>query len=215
MVRRSSLCLAALIPLTVACGPPHTHVERSATYTATLDDVYPLVADLKTFYEWSPWSKTDPNQTVEFSDPSSGMDAWYSWKGNEEVGSGKMTVIAEEKNKLVTHKLQFFEPWEGISESGFVLEEQGDKVKVTWNYDQDNEGFARIMINFMDMDEMLGPDYEKGLASLGEVVEKKVAERKAAEKKAEEEQKAREAEAAAATDADGTNDDDAAPSAGG
>jgi len=206
---------ALLVPATfaVACGPAHTHVERSATYTATVDDVYPHVADLKNFTAWSPWSKMDPNAKNEFSEKTSGEGAWYSWSGNDDVGTGKMTIVKEEKGKSVTHKLEFFEPWEGVSESGFQVAAKGDQVTVTWTFDQDNEGFGKVMAGFIDMDDMLGKEYEKGLATLEGVVAKSVAERVEREKKAAEEAAAKKAaeEAAAAEAGDGAE----APSAGG
>jgi hypothetical protein len=197
---------AAIVLFTLtACGPGHTHVERSATYNATLDDVYPNIADLRTFYTWSPWSEMDPTAKTDFSDPSTGMNAWYSWDGNDEVGAGKMTVIADEKNKRVMHKLEFFRPWEGVSESGFALEASGDTVKVTWLFDQDNEGFGRVMAGFIDMDGMLGADFEKGLAKLEGVVAASVAARiEREQKEAQEAAAKREAEQAAAAAEDAT-----------
>ena len=78
---------------------------------------------------------------------------------------------------------------------------EGEGTKVTWGYDADNDFFGKMGVLFVDMDAVLGADFQKGLDALKPMVETAAAERVAAELKAEEERKAAEAaeaEAAAA-----------------
>jgi len=171
---RSPLVSPAVTLIISACGPTHSHVERSVIVQATIADVYPHVADLKKFVVWSPWSGRDPNAKNAFSDPSSGLNAWYSWEGNDDVGSGKMTVVREEAGKSVTQNLEFFAPWEGAAETSFTVAAKGKEVEVTWEFDQDNDLMGRVMLTFMDMDAMIGADYEQGLANLEKEVAKTV-----------------------------------------
>jgi hypothetical protein len=193
---------ASIVLVATACGPDVSKVERSATCTATAADVYPHLVDLKGFYEWSPWSQLDPDSKVTFSDKTDVVGATYEWKGNDEVGHGKMTIMELVPNEKVVHKLEFFEPWEGVSESSLHMKTAGESVTVTWKYSQDNDFMGKVMTTFMDMDEMLGPDYEKGLKQLESTVAASVKAREEAEKKAAAEKKARE-EAQAAAEADG------------
>ncbi len=206
MMHRTRMSLLGLSLFSVACGPDVTHVERTATYAATAQDVYPHLVDLQKFTEWSPWTEMDPNSKVTFSTPSDGLNATYEWEGNDDVGHGKMTVVKLEKNALVTHKLEFFSPWEGVSETSFIVKPEGDKVSVTWTFDQKNDFMGKVMTTFMDMDDMLGPDYEKGLAKLGEKAEAAAKARMAADQKAADEKAARDAaqaKAEAAKDGEG------------
>ncbi len=183
----------------VGCGPDHVHVERSTSLSATPADVYPHLADLRKFVVWSPWSDIDPNSVTDFSNPSTGIDAWYSWKGNSDVGSGKMTVIAEQENAMVKHRLDFVEPWTGSAEATLTMAVSDDTVTVTWGYDQDNDFAGKVMGTFIDMDDMLGGDFEKGLGRLAVQVEQTVAARKEAEARQQAEAaKQAEADAAAA-----------------
>ena len=164
--------------------PSEIHVERSVTIDASPADVFVFVHDLRAFVEWSPWSDLDPDQTSEFSDPSTGVGAWYSWAGNDEVGVGKMTITEVEQDNKVAQELAFFEPFESRGQVSFLLAPAGDGTEVTWTFDAHAGLMMKIMGLFMSMDDMLGGDYEKGLATLKPRVEAAVVERLAAEEAA-------------------------------
>ncbi len=186
--------------------PDAVHVERSVTVAATPDDVFVYTNDLGKMDQWSPWAKLDPDQKVEVSDPSAGVGATYYWKGNDQVGEGRMT-ITESSVEKVAMKLEFIAPWEGVSEVSLLATPVGDdQTKVTWTYDQQADLMAKVMGVFMDMDAMLGADYEKGLASMKPLIEQTAKERQEAEAAA----KAAE-EAAAAAQASAETDAAAAP----
>ena len=180
MPARLRVLTTSALLLTIACGPAHTHIERITTLVATPVDAFPHLADLRKFVVWSPWSKLDPDAAVDFSDPSTGEGAWYRWKGNDDIGSGKMTIIEAQPDQVVRHRIEFFEPWEGVSESSLSLRAEADAVTVTWQFDQDNEGLGRLMMGFIDMEAMIGADYERGLKNLGEEVARSVTAREAA-----------------------------------
>ncbi len=178
-----------------AMQPSEIHVERSTTVEASPAQVFPHVHDLRLFVEWSPWTGLDPAQTSEFSDPSTGVGAWYSWSGNDEVGVGKMTITEVEPPAKVVQELAFVAPWESTGMVSFLLEPAGEGTVVTWTFDEEAGLMMKVMGLFMSMDEMLGGEYEKGLASLKQTVEAAAAEQRAAE------EAARAAEAAAAAEA--------------
>lgn len=179
----------------VAMQPDVMHVERSTIVAAEAVDVAPLAGDLHEFVKWDPWSDLDPNSTTEFSDPSTGVGAWYSWKGNDQVGEGKMTITAVEEGKVV-ERLEFLAPWVSVAEVAMLYAPEGSGTKVTWTFDQQADFGTKAMGLFVDMDEMLGADFAKGLASLKGLAETNAAARIEAAKKAEAE--AAEAAAAAA-----------------
>jgi hypothetical protein len=106
-----------------------------------------------------------------FSDPASGVGAWYTWKGNDDVGQGRMELISVEPEKVVT-KLEFIEPFASVAQSTITMKPVDEgQVQVTWAYDGDADFGTKIMCVFMDFDAMMGPDFEKGLANLKRAVE--------------------------------------------
>ena len=170
--------LAGLLLLTIGVvavaasqQPDHTHIERSVTMEASGVDLEPHLTDFTTFLNWSPWTELDPDQVNTFSEPPSGAGAWYAWEGNSDVGKGRMD-LTEVAPGSVTHHLTFIEPFPAEADARILWVESGEALEVTWTYDADNDFLAKTMSLFMDMDALLGPDYEKGLANLKRNVER-------------------------------------------
>jgi hypothetical protein len=164
--------VAALVVVILALTKPDKlHVQRSLAMRGTPELVFPYANDFRKFTTWIPWVELDPNQTVEYSDPSSGVGAWYTWSGNDDVGTGRMELLSAEPTKVV-HKLEFIEPFASVAEATVSVRPLGDgKIEVTWAYDQDAGFGTKLMTVFMDMDAMLGADFDKGLARLKPLVE--------------------------------------------
>ncbi len=120
------------------------------------------------------------------------MGSGYSWEGNDEVGVGSLTTLSESENQEVVSELVFTAPWESVAEASFALVAKGDQTEVTWNYDQEADFGTKMMSLFMNMDDMLGPDYEEGLQNLKEVGEETANNRIEAAEKAEQERVAAE-----------------------
>ena len=191
----------------VMMQPAHAHIERSKVMNAAPSDVYPMVADLSTWPKWSPWADIDPNQKTAYSANPTGKGAWSTWEGNDDVGKGKMTLTDVVENQKVVEKLEFFEPFAAVATVTFTLTPEGDGTKVLWAYDAENAFMARAAGMFMNMDQMLGADFERGLNRLAPLVEATAVARREAEAAAA--AAAAEAAAAAAatqmaTDAGGT-----------
>ena len=163
--------LVLVVLILAATKPDQIHIERSLVMRGTPADVFPYANDFKKFTTWIPWTELDPSQTMEYSEPSAGVGAWYTWKGNDDVGSGRMEILASAPDKVV-HKLEFKEPFESLAESSVIMKAVGaDQVEVTWAFDQKADFGTKIMCVFMDMDAMVGPDFEKGLGRLAPLVE--------------------------------------------
>jgi hypothetical protein len=192
------LAVAGLL-VVASMQPDVIHVERSTTVQAQAQDVYPLIDDYRQFVAWSPWTGRDPNQTAEFSDPASGKDAWYTWEGNKEVGKGKMTTLSVDPPNKVAQHLEFIDPFPSKAEIYLEITPAGDGVAVTWGFDQQADLMTKAMTLFMDMDAMLGGDFEEGLANLKGMGETAAAAREEAERQA--------AEAAAEVEADGEGEE--------
>ena len=177
-MKKLLLSLACLLVLTtggigVAASqqPDRTHIERSIQVQGTVADLEPHVVDFTTFVSWSPWADLDPDQVNTFSDPPSGLGAWYAWEGNADVGKGRMDLTLVEPGR-VTHHLTFIEPIPAEADASILWVEAGDGLQVTWTYDAENDFMAKAMSLFLDMDSLLGPDYEKGLDALKRNVER-------------------------------------------
>jgi uncharacterized protein YndB with AHSA1/START domain len=160
-----SLLAIPLIVVAVALTRPETfQVERSTRLAASPAAVYATVVDFRQWERWSPWAKLDPKQKTTLV--GEGVGAVYTWSGDDKVGSGRMTIVEAVPGARVGIKLEFLRPFEQTNETAFVIVPDGAGSSLTWQM-KGRYGFVgRAMSIFMNMDKMIGPDFEKGLASL-------------------------------------------------
>jgi hypothetical protein len=190
------LAVAILALVGVIAAQPSTYrIERSATIAAPADVVFAQVNDFHKWGAWSPWDKLDPNQKVTFDGAGSGVGAKYAWSGNDQVGEGRMTIEESKAGELVRIKLEFIRPWESTSPTSFSFKTVEGGTQVTWAMEGTNNFVGKAFSLVMDMDAMLGKDFDKGLAAMKTAAEaeakrleeeRKVAEAEAAKKAAEE-----------------------------
>ena len=159
------LSVAAI--LLVALTKPSTfRVERSITINASPDKVAGLINDFHQWDAWSPWARLDPAMKTTYSGPPNGPGSVYEWEGNSKVGKGRMEILSTDPAKT-SIKLDFLKPFESHNTSDFVLEPQGTATRVNWIMYGPMEYFpGKIMSVFTSMDKMIGPDFDKGLASM-------------------------------------------------
>jgi hypothetical protein len=154
-----------------ATKPDAYHVERSAVIHAAPSVVFAQVDDFRSWEAWSPWEKLDPAMKRTLAGPERGKDATYSWAGNDKVGEGRMTITESEPDTHVGIRLEFLKPFTETCDVGFALASEGENTKVTWSMDGKHNYMSKVMCVFMDMDQMIGKDYEKGLDQLKNVAE--------------------------------------------
>ena len=164
------LGLAAIVLAVGVVLPPKFTVTRSVLVNAPPDKIYPLVADPRGWKQWSVWNQRDPSMQVTYSGPPTGAGAKWEWKSASE-GNGAMTFTAAEPAKRVAFDLSF--PDLGTSSSGELnFVPQGYATQVTWtmNGDMGKNPVAHWFALFAD--NMVGKDFEGGLANLKRLAEK-------------------------------------------
>lgn len=191
----------------IATRPADFIIQRSAVLPVQPDVAFTVVNDFHHWNEWSPWSKLDPQQKTTYSGAESGTGAVYAWTGNDDVGEGRMTIEESKVNELVRIKLEFIKPFATTNTTTFAFKPAEGGTEVTWAMTGTHDFMGKAFSLFMDMDGMVGKDFEKGLASMKTAAEteaKKRAEAEAAHvaaEKAAAEKAAAEAAAAAAAEA--------------
>lgn len=201
MLKKILAAVAALVlalAVVVSMQPSEYTVERSQVLPASPDVVYAVVSDFNRFESWSPWAARDPNMKVTVEGEAGVAGAKYHWAGNDEVGEGEMIITKAEPGKTVQMDLHFMKPFESNSTTAYNLEASGEGTKMVWTMTGQNDFMGKAFGMMMDMDAMIGADFEAGLGKLSGVVSAEV--KKIAEAKAK---AAAEAAAAAAAPAEG------------
>jgi hypothetical protein len=165
-----AVALIALVAI-VAMQPNELRVSRSATITAPVSEVFAQVKDFRKWSAWSPYEKRDPAMKKTYEGAPQGTGAIYAWNGNQEVGEGRSTILECLENELIRIKLEFVRPFKGVSTAEFAFRAQGRDTVVTWSLMGKNNFMAKAVGLVINMDKMVGGDFEKGLADLKAVVE--------------------------------------------
>ena len=156
----------------VALQPTDFRITRSATFNAPRAVVFSQVDDFHNWQAWSPWAKLDPAAKNTFEGPASGKGASFKWSGNDEIGEGKMTVLESRPSELISIKLEFIRPFEDTSTTDFTFVGADDETVVTWSMTGKHNFISKAMCLFMNMDKMVGDDFEKGLGQMKVISEK-------------------------------------------
>jgi len=168
------LAIAVLIVavLAIAATKPSTFkVKRSITISASLEDTFNKINNLKSWQEWSPWAKKDPNMTQSYGGNDEGIGAFTEWNGNKEVGQGRMEILDTTPYQNIKIQLNFLKPFKAQNTVEFNLAEHDNETAVTWVMYGPQPFINKIMSVFVSMDKMVGTDFENGLNNLRTTVE--------------------------------------------
>lgn len=186
MAKKILIGVAVLVVALVAAvltRPPTYKVERSVSIAAPAEVAFAYGADFSKFDAFSPWSELDPSMQKKIEGTPGTVGHSYWWSGNDEVGEGKMTITEITPNQLVKVKLEFVKPFPSTAQTWMAYAPDGASTKVTWGMSGNLDTVGKAMSLVMNFSEMIGKDYEKGLAKLKTVAEadaKTLAEAKAA-----------------------------------
>ena len=167
------LAIAVAIILILAATKPNTFsVRRATTVKAPPDKIFGLINDFHQWGTWSPYENKDPAMKRTYTGAERGKGAVYAWDGNKNVGSGRMEILdALEPSKIVI-RLDFFTPFEAHNTAEFTMLPQGDATNVTWLMHGPAPFMSKMMQVFINMDNMIGKDFETGLANLKRLTER-------------------------------------------
>ena len=149
--------------------PDEFRVERRLRIAAPADKVWPLVSELRAFNRWNPYERKDPLIKSAYS----GVGSRYDWD-SKEVGSGSLEIVNQQPGRAVQLKLDFVKPFEAHNQAEFALQPTPDgATEVRWTMHGPNNFVGKLMGVFINMDKMVGRDFEAGLQNLQQLAEVK------------------------------------------
>ncbi len=172
------LVLPLLLVIGIYCllcvmGPKNFNLERAIEIDAPKNMSYNIVNDITTWEEWGSWQKRDPNMIITYPGKIVGVGAKSEWLSETE-GDGKQEIIESVANDKIRTQLNF-DGWDEPSYGQFHFEDNGNKSKVRWAMEGSDLPFLmRGMMMVMGMKGQIKENYDESLASLKEMVEKRV-----------------------------------------
>jgi len=162
----------AVVLIFAATKPNRFSVQRATTVKAPPEIIFPLINDFHQWGNWSPYEQKDPAMKRTYCGAESGKGAIYAWDGNKNVGSGRMEILDASAPSKIQIKLDFFTPFEGHNTAEFTMLPQGHATSLTWLMHGPAPFMSKLMQVFMNIDNMIGKDFEIGLANLKRLAEK-------------------------------------------
>lgn len=158
------IALAVIYCVAGLFGPSDYKVERSREINAPIEIVFEQVSKFNNWNGWSPWKEKDSTASYIISGDDGMIGTKYEWTGDPEIaGKGSMTVTEMELDKKFAYDLEFTEPWQMKSKGYFELSFSDETTTISWVDEGDIPFIQRPMMLFMDLDDMIGPDFERGL----------------------------------------------------
>jgi len=168
------ICLGVAVALLLAYAatrPDVFRVERRLRIDAPADKLWPLVGELRGFNRWNPYDRKDPLMKGSYSGASTGIGSRYAWESGK-VGTGSLEVTGQQPGRAVQLKLDFVKPFEAHNQAEFSLQPMADGgTEVRWAMFGPANFMSKLMGVFMNMDRMVGRDFEDGLQNLRQIAE--------------------------------------------
>jgi carbon monoxide dehydrogenase subunit G len=166
------VALPAALLIYAATRPDTFRVQRTVSIKAPPEKIFALINDFHSWGAWSPYEKKDPAMKRTLSGAAHGKGAVYEWEGNKDIGKGRMEILDASPPSKVTIKIDFVKPFEAHNIVDFTLAAKGDATNVTWAIHGPSPYMSKVMGLFVNMESMIGNDFEAGLAALKTVTEK-------------------------------------------
>ncbi|MCB1024329.1 MAG: SRPBCC family protein [Acidobacteria bacterium] len=165
---------AIVLGVLTAISPTEFKVQRQITIDKPRSEVFDYAKILKNQNDWGPWVKKDPKIKLNYTGTDGEVGFITKWESEmEDVGYGEQEIKKIVDGERIESELRFKKPWESKSQAFFITEDAGEgKTKVTWGFSGTMDRPMNIMMLFMDMDSLIGKDFEQGLANLKSIVEK-------------------------------------------
>jgi carbon monoxide dehydrogenase subunit G len=163
--------IVVVFVVVVTVRPSEFRVTRTATISAPPAVVFGQVNDFHKWEAWSPWAKLDPAMKTTYEGAPAGTGAIYAWVGNSQVGEGRMTIMESRPSELVRIRLEFTRPFTATNTAEFTFRPEGDQTAVLWSMTGKYNFITKAVGLFMNMDKMVGGQFEEGLARMKSVVE--------------------------------------------
>jgi uncharacterized protein YndB with AHSA1/START domain len=159
-----AVALIAILLVVIATRPAAFRIERSATIAAPAEVVFAQIEDLPRWERWNPFEKGDASMRKTF-EGTPGVGSAYHYV-SDHSGEGRMTLTALQPNRRVGVRAEFIKPMAATNDVEFTLRPAAGGVTVTWAMSGRNPFLGKAISLFINMDRMVGGQFEQGLADL-------------------------------------------------
>ena len=154
-----------------ALQPSHYTISREVLIKASPDTLFPYINNSQKLQDWMPWKQNDPDVKMEVSGPAEGVGSKTVWNSTGQMGIGESEIVESISNVAVKSRLQYEKPMAMTQYADMTLTPEGELTKVQWAVKGENSLLGRLFGLFVNVDQKVGGEFEKGLNKLKAIVE--------------------------------------------
>lgn len=165
--------LIALILLLAAVMKKGYSLERSITVDKPLAETFDFISSIQNQYKWSKWANLDPNMKKSYTGTDKTVGFISKWESpHKNVGAGEQEIKKIIPNQRMEMEMRFLKPMRSTSQGYFTTTAVGEnQTKVAWGFTGKMPYPFNFILAIMNMEKMLGNDFEEGLANMKKMLE--------------------------------------------
>ncbi|MCX2449790.1 SRPBCC family protein [Pedobacter sp. PLR] len=146
-------------------------VEREIVINKPKQEVFDYLKLIKNQDQYSVWNRRFPNKKTDYKGTDGTVGFVYSWDDKGSAGAQEITKITD--GERIEMALRFKVPFEANDNAYMTTEAVSDgQTKVKWGFSGALKYPMNLMLLFLNMEDMLGKDLQKGLDDLKVILEK-------------------------------------------
>ena len=170
------LVIAGIIALLLMIGlfsRKDYSISREVLINKPVAVVFDYVKYLKNQEHYFKYVMLDPGMKKEFTGTDATEGFTYHWDSqHKSVGKGSQRIKQIVNNERIDYEVIFIKPFEGVLQSSLSTVPAGEGVtKVTWKAASRMKYPMNLMLLFMNMENMIGKDFDESLQNLKRVLE--------------------------------------------
>jgi len=147
---------------------------REVTINKPKSEVFEYVKLLKNQDNYSVWANIDPEMKKDFRGTDGTVGFTSSWESKiPDVGKGEQEILKIIDGERIDYEIRFIEPFASKSLAYLTVEGISEtQTKVKWGFTGKMKYPTNLFLLTMDMEGMIGKDFQDGLNKLKRVLDK-------------------------------------------
>jgi len=166
--------LVALLLIVAMFTKKDYGVIREVVINKPKSVVFDYVKLLQNQDNFSVWANKDPEMKKDFHGTDGTVGYVSTWDSKmKDVGKGEQEITKIADGERIDYELRFIEPFASTSSAYVVFEDVSEsQTKVKWGFTGKMKYPMNLLLLTMDMEGMIGKDFQDGLNKLKVILEK-------------------------------------------
>lgn len=148
-------------------------VERTIVVAKSNDETFAFLKLLRNQDRFNKWANLDPNMKKEYIGTDGAPGFISKWESDhKQVGHGEQEIKRIVEGERIESELRFLKPFTGVAQAYTSTKPASEnETTVAWGFNSRMNYPMNILLVFMNMEKMIGNDFEEGLKNMKKLIE--------------------------------------------